>query len=195
MSRCHGDLNRNNIHYRTDKDEPFFIDFALFQDPGHTLQDLAQVEAEVKFALMDREEDSGLKGLDYTPEQLPVWWEAEEPFASGTWRGLPAGCGCKGNKKGVDKRGVDRAYRLVASIRDRARLLHDAVPPGPDGKLPFRFEYSVPLLYHTLRAIGYKGEERSPFKRMLAALSADRLIKCLDAYPLALPADARTGSR
>ena len=89
LSPSHGDLNANNILLWLDySDHPFLIDFPFYQKSGHALQDLARLEVEIKFALMDRQEDSPenkLRAFDLTPSQLPLWQAMEDHLLSEDW--------------------------------------------------------------------------------------------------------------
>jgi Ternary complex associated domain 9 len=168
LSRTHGDLNSANILWWLEQDQSFLIDFAMYREDGHALHDLARLEAEVKFALMDRDDASH----DYMPKRLAAWRTLERQLASTNWQSIQS-------PKGQD--GVQRAAGLSQHIRDQAnRIYQDAFPPGA-GSGHFLFEYFTTLLYHTLRAISY--EQLSPFKRLLAVFSAAQLIGQLRQLP------------
>lgn len=170
LSPTHGDLNSNNILMWLDSSHPFLIDFPLFQEAGHALQDFARLEVEVKFTLMDRQQDSTareLPALDLTYSQLPLWHALEEKLLKERWNAdnlkLPAG-GFHTN--------VRHAYELVKLIRAKAMVVQNQHQQkrGPG----FWAEYKLPLLYCTLRVIGY--DSLSPFKRLLAVSSAAELL-------------------
>lgn len=171
LSPVPGDLNGNNILLSLERAYPFLIDFACYQSRGHTFQDFARLEAEVKFSLMDRDQDSLLHGLDYAPEQLSLWCGLEDQLASHDWPGtvVPASPNCMPTK---------RAANLIIQIRQRAERVH-ASAYNRAGALPSHFltGYNAALLYHTLRAVGY--DFLSPFKRLLAIYSAAKLIRLL----------------
>lgn len=172
-SRVHGDLNSSNIFYWLDEKQPFFIDFACFQERGHVLQDYARLEVEIKYALMDREVDSELKSLDLTEGQLPQWCALESHVMGDNWEADPT-------LSGEHTRSVVRAHEAVKFIRAQARALHTTTLQVAGLNVDnFIFEYKVPLLYHTLRAVGYVS--LSPFKRILALHSAARIIRDLTA--------------
>lgn len=171
LSPAHGDLNSNNILMWLDSSHPFLIDFPLFQGAGHALQDFARLEVEVKFTLMDRQQDSTaseLPALDLTYSQLPLWHALEKQILKERWNvvnlKLPAG-GFHTN--------VQYAFELVKLIRLKAMAVQNQHQqkrcPG------FWTEYKLPLLYSTLRAIGY--DSLSPFKRLIAISSAAELLK------------------
>jgi hypothetical protein len=100
LSPAHGDLNGNNILLWLDyPDQPFLIDLPFYQERGHALQDLARLEVEIKFAIMDRQEDTPreeLPDLDLTPSQVPLSQEMEEYLLSGDWPKLKPSWSNKG---------------------------------------------------------------------------------------------------
>ena len=167
VSPVHGDLNSNNFLLWVDKDQPFLIDFACYQKAGHTLQDFARLEAEVKFELMDREAISPLPALDLTFQQLAIWCQLEDQFTSPNWNQLFS------TARG-DTKYVSHALSMITYIRTQAKEVHDNVF-GTDAT--FERQYRSALLYHSLRAIGY--ESLSILKRILAVYSAARLILTL----------------
>jgi hypothetical protein len=170
LSPAHGDLNSNNILLWLDEIHPFLIDFPLYQESGHALQDFARLEVEVKFMLMDRQADSDTKDLpafDYTHSQIPLWRALEKHLLRERWD--------TGELKlplGVFDRNVTLSHELVNLIRMKAKVvqrqkMHNRRPG-------FWAEYSPALLYHTLRAIGY--DSLAVFKRLLAVFSAAELL-------------------
>lgn len=170
LSPSHGDLNSNNILLWLDEEHPFLIDFPLYQAAGHALQDFARLEVEIKFLLMDRQEDShpgDLPAFDYTHSQVPLWQALEEHLLSDQWDSgelkLPPGC-------------FDRNVRLSSDLINLIRTKAKDVQRHKRAKVSMSFwdEYRLALLYHTLRAIGY--ESLSPFKRLLAVFSAAELL-------------------
>lgn len=169
QSPVHGDLNSSNILTWFKEGQPFLIDFACYQQQGHTLQDFARLEAEVKFALMDTESDSPVPALDRDPSRLRMWMEAESQLASENWEGQV-------RLSGRNRTPVRRAVDLVRTVRLQAREVQAgafdrAGIPTPD----FLAEYAAALLYHTLRAVGY--DSLSTLKRLLAVRSAAELIR------------------
>jgi hypothetical protein len=170
LSPSHGDLNSNNILLWLDEEHPFLIDFPLYQSAGHVLQDFARLEVEIKFALMDRQEDSSSRDLpafDYTHLQVPLWQALEEHLLSEQWDvgepKLPVGS---------FDRNVRLSHDLVTLVRTKAREVQRQ--KRAKGTMSFWDEYRIALLYHTLRAIGY--DSLSPFKRLLAVFSAAELL-------------------
>lgn len=170
LSPAHGDLNSNNILLWLDEEHPFLIDFPLYQPNGHALQDFARLEVEVKFILMDRQENAtsaDLPAFDYTHSQVPLWQALEEYLLSSQWEAgklkLPAGC-------------FDRNVRLSCDLINLIRTKARDVQHHKKAKVSLSFwdEYRIALLYHTLRAIGY--DSLSPFKRLLAVFSAAELL-------------------
>lgn len=180
VSPVHGDLNSNNILFWLEEaGRPFLIDFACYQPLGHTMQDFAKLEAEVKFRLMDRDAPKKqLPAMDLSPCQLPLWCAAEDVLASDTWAEDPVLHDVEGSWPGT----VHRASKLVQFIRRQAQEVHDSVHRNFDKTTPdeadFMTEYMVALLYHTLGAIAY--EDLSPFKRLLAVYSASNILTLLD---------------
>lgn len=172
MSPVHGDLNSSNILFWVDESQPFLIDFACYQSSGHTMQDFARLETEVKYALMDRESDSPLRALDLTETQLDIWCLAEDRLASERWEEMP-------NLR-KNSRLTKRAVKLIQYIRgEGSQVQREAFSRSGEQPGDFLTEYFAALLYHTLRTIGY--ESLSPFKRLLAVYSAARLIRSLKA--------------
>jgi hypothetical protein len=172
ISHVHGDLNANNILIWKAQQRPFLIDFACFQPNGHVMQDFARLEAEIKFALMDREEAVEDPAFDHSSHRLPIWCLMERDLASAHWAKATMPLGGR-------ERFVARALRLIQGIRRRARETWALNPGGGDSeKNGFLTEYGASLLHYTLRAIGY--ETLSPFKRLLAVFSAARWIDLLD---------------
>jgi hypothetical protein len=144
----------------------------MFQEKGHALQDFAKLETEIKFVIMDCQEGSAtnkLPAYDYTYSQMPLWKEMEDQLLKNNWKSPKR----RWSKDGY-RENVVFCLDLVQTIREKAEqvqkqpLLH--IP-----KLDFFDEYRPPLLFHTLRAIGY--ESISIFKRLLAVYSASSLLK------------------
>ena len=174
VSAVHGDLNRFNVFLWVEKGQVFLIDFDMYQAKGHTMQDFAQIEAEVKFGLMDRETcgPDALPALDLTPGRLGIWCKLEDSLSSCDWPSElshPAAIL------------VLRAGNLVRTIRSHAARVHQSAS-GPEAPESFVIEYGAALLFHTLRTIGYRGT--SPLKRILAIHSAARIINLLQTGPV-----------
>jgi len=152
-------------------DPIFLIDFAMYQKCGHALQDFARLETEIKYALMDCQQDSPvneLPGFDSTPGQFQLWLELENHLLGNIWR-EPKTWSSTGFR-----RNLDLTLQLVQSIRTVAgdiqkQNLQSGLPPS------FEDEYLYPLLYHTLQAITYRS--LSPFKRLLAVHSSAELLR------------------
>ncbi len=170
-SPAHGDLNANNVLFCPHLPDPvFLIDFPMYQELGHALQDFARIETEIKYALMDRQQDSPaneLAGLDFTPEQFRLWCELEDHLR-GQWR-----YSRHWTSEGF-RDNVDLSLRMVQRVRTTAEEVQGqsfgcvAIPAFAD-------EYLSPVLYHTLRSITYTS--LSPFKRLLAVYSAAKLLQ------------------
>lgn len=176
LSPVHGDLNAGNAFLWLKQDSfPFLIDLPFYQRQGHVLQDFARLEVDLKFSLMDRQEESPpelLPAFDLTPAQVPLWRELEEHLISNR------------TKEPIEpdwisdgfKDNVSLSYQLVKIIRDRAELAQQQ-PCGASTEPPVAFmdEYLPALLYHTVRAITYP--TLSLFKRLLAVYSAGSILK------------------
>lgn len=169
-SPAHGDLNANNVLYFHKFVDPIFlIDFPMYQQRGHALQDFARLETEIKYALLDRQEDSdaaALPGLDFSPQQFRLWCELEDHLRE-SWTNVRVW------KAPGYSANMDLALELIQILRHAAREVQQNAlnaPPSVD----FASEYSLPLLYHTLRAITYPS--LSPFKRILALYSSAQLL-------------------
>lgn len=175
VSPTHGDLNSNNLLlWVEEKDHPLLIDFPMYDEEGHALQDFAKIETEIKFMVMDRQRGvaSGRpRAFDYTYSQLPLWGEMENLLLASSWDAPVKGFTNSGHQENVLF-----CFGLIQLVRKKAeRVQQQAL--GVSSSLTFLEEYYPPLLFHTLRAIGY--ESLSVFKRLLAVYSASCLIEKL----------------
>jgi hypothetical protein len=170
LSAVHGDLNSNNVRIWLDEAQPFLIDFACYQSKGHTFQDFARLEAEIKFALMNRENDSTLTAFDLTDGQFDVWRETEAWLASLRW------CNTTTSPLDMDV-STKKAVKMILHIRMEAKEIHERVCPTGRSPDHFHKEYGSALLYYALRAIGYG--TLSPLKRVLAVWSASLFLSGL----------------
>jgi hypothetical protein len=172
LSPAHGDLNANNVFiWLTHPDQPFFIDFPTFQARGHALQDFARLEVEVKYTLMDRQEDSPaeqLPSFDLTPSQFVIWRQLEDYLLAEGWAEERTWDG-----NAVYTGNVGLSLALVQRIRRYACRVQSQKNPT----VGFLEEYLPALLFHTLRAISYTS--LSPLKRLLAVYSAARMLERL----------------
>jgi hypothetical protein len=182
----HGDLNANNVllwlrHNRY----PFVIDLPFYQKDGHALQDFARLEVEIKYALLDRQEESPYEELaayDYSDAQVPLWIEMENRLledqalsASALSGGAPNGGAWVA--PGL-KENVTLCYKLIMLARAKAcQAQQKPLPAGPAAG-PFAEEYLPALLYHSVRSIGYTS--LSVFKRLLAVYSSGSILKSLE---------------
>lgn len=176
VSPVHGDLNANNAFLWLKQEKfPFLIDLPFYQSEGHVLQDFARLEVEVKFLLMDRQEESPrskLAAFDLSPEQVPLWCELENHLMDNWTAGPPEP---KWHSPGFGDN-VQLTYQLVSLIRNRAARVHEKLSRAAGTPaLPFTDEYSIPLLYHTARTVTY--QSLSVFKRLLAVYSAGSILK------------------
>ncbi|NOT60635.1 MAG: hypothetical protein HOP19_10480 [Acidobacteria bacterium] len=164
-------MNSNNVLLWQKGRHPFFIDFPFFQEQGHALQDLARLEAEVKFALMDRQLESPadkLLAFDHTHSQLKLWMHFEDCLIHTDWRVQKVL-----QHEPAYHDNVKHHHELVRFIRQQA----EEVQRQPDSAVvrpKFEVEYFPALLFHTLRAISY--DSLSLFKRLLAVYSASKLL-------------------
>ena len=175
LSPCHGDLNANNVLLWLEQPGfPFLIDLPFFQSQGHALQDLARIEIEIKFSIMDRQRivsPPGPEAYEHTYSQLKLWKEMEDhlllnpcPGGSRTWENP----GSPNN--------VALSLRFLSLVRKKAIEVQeqpDHLAPPP----PFYDEYLPALLFYTLRAISFPS--LSIFKRLLATYSAGRILEHL----------------
>lgn len=186
LSPVHGDLNANNVLLWLKYDKyPFLIDLPFYQKDGHFLQDFARLEAEIKFALLDRQEESPLEGLaayDYSGAQVPLWIEMEDRLLEG--RALDESAlnaagedECDWKVEGL-KDNVTLCYKLIMLARRKACVTQQKPLDGSPAAGPFAAEYLPALLYHTVRSIGYPS--LSVFKRLLAVYSAGSVLERLD---------------
>jgi hypothetical protein len=171
LSAAHGDLNsRNAFLWEEYPDQPFLIDFPMFQYRGHALQDFARLEVEIKIVLMDQRAGTAVRALPalgWTWGQLALWMKLEDHLLSKDWEDDFAcqGRGCAEN--------VHLSFELVRDLRKQARGVQQQTLSG-GGPPEFRDEYRPALLYHTLRAITYSAPI---FKRLLAVYSASCLLQ------------------
>src|SRR6185503_5540512 len=174
LSPAHGDLNSNNILLWLDEsDHPFMIDFPFYQEAGHALQDLARLEVEIKFALMDRQghhEPHPLPALDHSASQINLWRELEDHFLSEKWQPNEDAKKTAWQADGF-KENVALCFTLVSLVRRRA---WEVQCQRPENAPSFHDEYFPALLFHTIQAIGFPS--LSIFKRLLAVYSAGRLL-------------------
>jgi len=172
LGPAHGDFNaRNVILWEKDLKHPFFIDFPMFQKCGHALQDFARMELEIKAQLMDQQTDTpsgDLQALSWTWNQMALWQEMEAHLLSPAWE-EPFAASVGGYRENVNL-----AYSLIRQLRTVARGLQED-GKGPDCP-PFWIEYRLPLLFHTLRIIGYSVPL---FKRLFSVFSASAILKQL----------------
>lgn len=172
MAHVHGDLNANNVLLWVDESRTFLIDFPFFQEKGHALQDLAQLEVEIEFILMDRQADSPLEKLaafDHTYSQMPLWKTLEDRLLSEeNWE-----VGIRSWPWSVYRENVKLCLEMIQMVRNSAIGLKESEWRSDQEK--FFDEYFAALLYHTIRAIGY--ESLSIFKRLLAVYSSGQIIE------------------
>ena len=181
LSPVHGDLNANNVLLWLEKDiHPFLIDLPFYQEKGHVLQDFARLETEIKFALMDRQEDSPdtLLAFDNDVSQVPLWIEMENKLLDNAPLNEPTLTQiyleeCEWNSSGYQNN-VTVCNKAILLIRKKAFEIQQKIIAGKPTPAPFADEYLPALLYHTIRSIGYPS--LSVFKRLLAVYSANSII-------------------
>jgi hypothetical protein len=174
LSPAHGDLNAANILlWLEQKEHPFLIDFPFYQEWGHSAQDFARLEVEMKFMLLDRQADSPageLPAFDYTPTQMALWLELEEHLLNDWKKPRP---GEHDWKRQGHKANVICCFELIQLIRNTAEDVYREA--GFTDNFPD--EYWAALLYHTLRVLGYSTV--SIFKRLFAVYSASSILEKL----------------
>ncbi len=171
FGNVHGDLNTNNILMALDYGVPFLIDFACYQSGGHLLQDFARLEVAIKVELMGREKRNSPDGHDLNLTTFPKWCKAEDWLSN--WPADDTGLAGL-----VDEElSTMRAYTLCQHVRSRAENLHTQILSRTRQKPNFRLTYSVALLYHTVRAIGY--ESLPHLKRIFATYCAGKIVEHL----------------
>jgi hypothetical protein len=179
LSPAHGDLNPNNILLWLNHNHPFLIDFPLYQEAGHALQDFARLEVEIKFALLDRQKDSPeqhLRAFEYTHSQMSIWQEMEDRLLN-QWDQKDFLWSAEGYSENVQL-----CYEAVQLVRREAyKVQQNSQCPGPPAG-DFLTEYWPALLYHTARAIGYTSA-LSVFNRLLAVYSASSILTKLNCFP------------
>jgi class 3 adenylate cyclase len=185
LSPVHGDLNANNVLLWLDHEKyPFVIDLPSYQKDGHSLQDFARLEVEIKLSVLDRQEESPVDQLaayDYTPSQIPLWIEMEDLLLEsraldearlGSMRVRQVNWKAPGYSMNVDL-----TYRLVMLLRQKACAIQQMKLDELSKAVPFGIEYLPALLYHTVRAIG--DASLSVFKRLLAIYTVGSILERL----------------
>jgi Ternary complex associated domain 9 len=185
LSPVHGDLNANNVMLWLEQEKyPFLIDLPFYQRLGHALQDFARFETEIKFGLMDRQEESPeteLAAYDHCDSQVPLWIELDDRLLER--RALDE---AELGRADADMRdwgatgyqnNVTLCYRSIILTREKACAVQQKHMDGRPGPGPFAAEYLPALLYYTIRSIGYPS--LSIFKRLLAVHSSGRIIEHL----------------
>ncbi len=175
VSPVHGDLNANNILLWLREARPFLIDFPWYQDAGHAVQDLASLEFNLKFYLLDRQELNApkhpLPALDHSPTQLPLWRELEKRLLADAILG-EAG---KWQPKRCHADNAALCWELLRCIR-QAAVEVQGQKCGEPNPPEFFEEYLPALLFYTVRAIGY---DLPLPKRLLAIYSASEILRKL----------------
>jgi hypothetical protein len=164
MCIVHGDLNSGNVLI-DDGIKPWLIDFA-HTGPGHYLRDLAKLEAEIKFLLMDRLGDRS---------RIASWLDLDRVLDDGWPFGQkPPSVYHGGN-------GDSELTKAFVSICGLRALAKDRMI-GPKG--PQVAQYRAALLHFTLRVLAFK--DVSLAKKEYAVQSARRLLQFR--YDFAKPA-------
>lgn len=185
LSSVHGDLNANNILLWLKYERyPFVIDLPFYQKDGHALQDFARLETEIKFALMDRQEESPLDKLiafDNSVSQVPLWREMEdlllEDAALDPLRLTDFYLeDCNWRSAGFQDN-VTLCFRAILLIRKKASEIQQKILKDKPAPAAFADEYLPALLYSTVRSIGYPS--LSVFKRLLACYSSSLILNKL----------------
>jgi class 3 adenylate cyclase len=184
LSPVHCDLNADNVSLCLEHDRyPFVVDLPSYQRAGHCLQDFARLEAEIKLALLDRQEESPIADLaayDYADSQLRLWIEMEERLLTKheldeTQLGKPRVKRVNWQTDGY-RTNVDLCYRLIRLLRQKACEIQQK-KVGDMSPVPFADEYLPALLYYSLQAISYPS--LTIFKRLLAVYAAGSIFRIL----------------
>ncbi len=156
FATIHGDLNSRNIVINTSEDKPYVIDFSE-TGQGHYLRDLAKLEADIKFVLMDQRREG-------ETDRLSLWLYMDAALDSGPFGKL--------ERHAVEMQMTDeeilKAYHLIRFVRSLARKRMESV--GPIGQQVV--EYRVALLHYTLKKLVFNIREP---KLVFASKSASRL--------------------
>jgi class 3 adenylate cyclase len=187
LSPVHGDLYANNVLLWLEHERyAFVIDLPSYQSDGHTLQDFARLEVEIKYVLLDRQVESPadqVAAYDYTQSQVQLWIQMEDQLM-GRWALDESKLGSTrvrriSWKKGGYSNNVELCYRLVMILRQRACAIQQKRLDDEPTAIPFADEYLPALLYQSVLAIA--DPSLSLFKRLLALYSAGSILKrCTD---------------
>lgn len=155
----HGDLNSANILFRDNRSDPWLIDFA-HTGYGHYLRDFAKLETEIKFVLMDKENEEDLK-------RLPHWLDMDHaldiiPFGE-PLRLLPS------HPEINEDPEIIKAYSIIRYLRS---IAFDRMVGNKE--LPIA-QYRISLFFYTLQTLTFR--DISSWKRLFAFRSASRLCQ------------------
>ncbi len=162
LGHMHGDANSRNFLFHGNDPHTArglqIVDVGGYHADASRLFDLAQLEADLKFVLMATELSCG-GYLDIDTRRLSYWRQEEERAVSEGFRYV-----CHGNPEHTE---IERAYKIVESIRERANSLSSGDPNG--------LGYLFFLLYWTLRKTRHIGVLPET-KRLLAFYSSYLLL-------------------
>jgi hypothetical protein len=165
IGHIHGDPNpRNCLINPDDVLDVRLIDCGGYRPDGRLVSDLALIERDVKLVLMNTEAAAG-GFFDLDVSQLPQnWCQAERDAITRKLSYLP-------EHAPVKPAAVNRAYRLIGHIRQRAKIL--SADNDKDGR-----HYFAALLYWTLDILKYKAVRST--KKLLALYSAAEILRTFE---------------
>jgi hypothetical protein len=163
VGHVHGDPNSGNILVGVEKAEDIIlVDCGSYRSDGFRVSDLARMEAEIKFLLMESDCD-GYADID--PGRLNDWIAIERKCLE---QGLSLSEAFVENQFSYLLRETRRAYRLIAIIRQAANTL--CKPHDPTGQHYFAALVGTSLRWLPSRYI------RTP-KKLLAVFSAAEILR------------------
>jgi len=155
----HGDLNSANILFKDNLSDPWLIDFA-HTGYGHYLRDFAKLESEIKFVLMDKENEEDLK-------RLPHWLDMDHALDI-----IPFGeplCLLPSYPKTTEDPEIIKAYSIIRHLRS---LAFDRMIGNKELHIA---QYRISLFFYTLETLTFR--DISLCKKVLAFRSASRLCQ------------------
>ena len=169
----HGDLNSANILFKDDRRNPWLIDFT-HTGYGHYLRDFAKLEAEIKFGLMDKDNEHDLN-------RLLLWQEMDNALDV-----LPFGESSYLTPHVLTETDPEilKAYSVIRHLR---LLAFDRMIGNKESQI---LQYRTALFLYTLQTLSFRDISRC--KRVFAFRSASRLCQFIKADSSAVVSTSST---